>query len=68
VLRPLQDAIKSAIADRRGDVARDVAAIGWRVDLLLPDRERFHGGTLDKALAWCLVWLMVEELGQGPPA
>ena len=27
-----------------------------------------HSGTLEEALAWCLVRLMAEELGIGPPA
>lgn len=70
--RPLQDALKSAIADRRGYVAWDVDHVdhvGWVVDLLAPasgqDRERFHGRTLEEALAWCLVWLMAEELSGG---
>ena len=35
--RALQDALKAAIADRRGYVAWDVDEIGWRVDLLRPD-------------------------------
>ncbi len=65
--RALQDALKAAIADRRGYVDCDVDHAGWVVDLLSPDRERFHGRTLEEALAWCLVWLMVEELGIGPP-
>ncbi len=42
--------------------------IGWRVDLLSPEREGVRGGTLAEALAWCLVWLMAEEPGIGPPA
>lgn len=66
--RALQEALKAAIAERRGSAGWDVDEIGWRVDLLSPDRERFHGGTLAEALAWCLVWLMVEELGVGLPA
>lgn len=66
--RARQDALKAAIADRGGYVAWDVDAAGWRVDLLSPDREVFRGGTLDEALAWCRVWLMVEELGIGPPS
>lgn len=66
--RALQDALRGAIADRRGYLEWDVDRLGWRVDLLAPDRETFRGGTLEEALAWCLVWLMVEELGVGPPA
>jgi len=63
--RPLQDALKSAIADRRGYAAWDVDHAGWVVELLAPERERFHGRTLEEALAWCLVWLMAEELSGG---
>ena len=44
--RPLQDALKAAIPDRRrGDFAWAVDQIGWRVGLLRPERERFRGGT-----------------------
>ena len=63
--RPLQDALEAAIADRRGYVAWDVDGLGWRVDLLSPDRESSWGGTLEEALAWCLVWLMADEWGVG---
>ena len=66
--RALQDALKAAIADRRGYVAWDVDHAGWVVELLRPERQTFRGRTLAEALAWCLVWLMVEELGVGPPA
>ena len=66
--RALQDALRGAIADRRGYVAWDVDHAGWVVDLLRPDRERFHGRTLEEALAWCLVWLMADELGIGASA
>ena len=61
--RALRDALKAAIADRRGYVAWDVDHIGWRVDLLRTDRESFHGATLEEALDWCLVWLMTDEWG-----
>ena len=63
--RQLQDALRRAIADRRGYVDWDVDHAGWVVDLLSPDRERFHGRTLEEALAWCLVWLMSDEWGIG---
>ena len=61
--RPLQDALKRAIADRRGYVAWDVDHAGWVVELLRPERERFHGWTLEEALALCLVWLPADEWG-----
>ena len=38
---------------------------GRVVGPLAPDRERFHSRTLEEALAWCLVWLMAEELSGG---
>ena len=38
---------------------------GWVVLLLHPEREAFRGATLQEALAWCLVWLMVEEFSGG---
>ena len=63
--RALRHALKAAIADPRGYVAWDVDHIGWRVDLLRPDRESFRGATLEEALAWCLVWLMGDEWGVG---
>jgi len=64
--RALRDALKGTIADRRGYVAWDIDSVGWRVDLLAPERETFHGGTLEEALAWCLVWLISAEIGVGP--
>ena len=66
--RALQDALEAAIADRRGYVDWDVDRAGWVVELLRPGREAFRGRTLEEALAWCLVWPMVEELGIGPAA
>ncbi len=50
------------------DLAATIARAGWLVDLLSPDRERFHDRTLEEALAWCLVWLMAEELSGLSPA
>jgi|GEM_PF-6333699 len=63
--RALQDALRGAIADRGGYVAWDVDHAGWVVELLRPDRETFGGPTLEAALAWCLVWLMRDEVGFG---
>lgn len=63
--RALQTAILGAISDRRGYVAWDIDHMGWRVDMLSPERQDFHGRTLELALAWCLVWLMYEEMGMG---
>ena len=66
--RELQDALRRAIAGPRGYVDWDADHAGWVVELLRPGGEHFHRRTLHEALAWCLVWLLVEELGVGPPA
>jgi hypothetical protein len=63
--RALQDAIKAAIAERRGYLTWDVDEKGWRVDLHSPEQQDFHGRTLELALAWCLVWLLHDELWIG---
>jgi hypothetical protein len=58
--RELEDALRRAIAERRGYLDCwyvDDKSL-WRVELLYPDRETFGGRTLAQALAWCLVWLM----------
>ncbi len=60
--RALVDALRGAIADRPGCIAWDVDEVGWRVELLHPERESFGAQTLAAALAWCLVWLMRDEL------
>ena len=57
--------VATPIADRCGYAARDVHHARWVVDLLAPERERFHGRTLEEALAWCVVWLMADEWGVG---
>jgi hypothetical protein len=49
----LQDALRAAIAARRGYCWWTVNHAGWVV-------------TLEEGLAWCLVWLMASELGIGP--
>jgi hypothetical protein len=64
--RALQDALRSAIATRRGSIDWTVDHAGWVVILMSPEEQTFHGKTLEEALAWCLVWLMVPELGIGP--
>jgi hypothetical protein len=62
--RSLQDAILSAISDRRGYIGEWwVDGAGWSVLLLSPVREEFRGLTLEIALAWCLIYLMSDELG-----
>ena len=64
--RPLQDALKGAIADRQGYCAWDVDHAGWVVTLSSSEEQDFNGQTLEEALAWCLVWLMAPEIGIGP--
>ena len=63
--RELQDALLSAIADRRGYLSWDVDHAGWVVALHHPEEQTFYGRTLEESLAWCLVWLMAPELGIG---
>ena len=61
----LQDALRVAIAERRGSCSWDVDHAGWVVTLHSPDEQDFYGRTLEEGLAWCLVWLMFPELGIG---
>lgn len=63
--RPLQDAFKAAIADRQGYLTWDIDRAGWRVDLHASEQQEFHGLTLELARAWCLVWLLHDELWIG---
>ena len=64
--RALQDALRRAIATRRGSCDGTVDHAGWVVMLLFPEEQTFYGKTLEEALAWCLVWLMAPEIGVGP--
>jgi hypothetical protein len=64
--RALQDALRRAIATRRGYCSWDVDHAGWVVTLHSPDEQVFYGKSLEEGLAWCLVWLMAPELGAGP--
>jgi hypothetical protein len=36
------------------------------VTLHAPEEQDVSGTTLEEARGWCLVWLMVPELGIGP--
>ena len=62
----LHNALRSAIATRRGYCDWTVDHAGWVVMLLSPEEQTFYGRTLEEALAWCLVWLMASEIGLGP--
>jgi hypothetical protein len=64
--RALQDALRRAIATRRGSCSWTIDHTGWVVTLHSPEEQDFYGKTLEEALAWCLVWLMFPELGVGP--
>jgi len=63
----LLDALRGAIAIRRGSCSWDVDHAGctWVVTLHSPEEQDFSGRTLEGGLAWCLVWLIVPELGIG---
>jgi hypothetical protein len=63
--RALQDALRRAIATRRGYCDWTVDHAGWVVMLYHPEEQTFYGKTLEEGLAWCLVWLMFPELGIG---
>ncbi len=64
--RALHDALRRAIATRRGSCSWTVDHAGWVVTLHSPNEQDFSGKTLEEVLAWCLVWLMPPELGIGP--
>jgi hypothetical protein len=64
--RAQADALRAAIATRRGSCFWTVDYAGWVVTLQSPEEQDFYGKTLEEALAWCLVWLMAPELGVGP--
>src|SRR5687768_12979480 len=49
--RALQDALRAAIAERRGYCWWDVDHAGWVVTLHSPDEQDFYGPTLEEALA-----------------
>ena len=64
--RALQDALRRAIALRRGYCSWDIDHASWVVTLHCPEEQDYYGRTLEEALAWCLVWLRMPELGVGP--
>jgi hypothetical protein len=64
--RALQDALRAAIATRRGYCSWTVDHVGWVLTLHSPVEQDFYGKTLEEALAWRLVWLLAPELGVGP--
>jgi hypothetical protein len=64
--RALQDALRAAIATRRGSCSWTVNHAGWVVPLHSSKQHGFYGRRRGEALVWCLVWLMAPELGVGP--
>jgi hypothetical protein len=61
--RTLQDALRRAIATRRGNCSWTVDHAGWLVTLSSPDEQKFYRRALEEALAWCLIWLMAKGTG-----
>jgi hypothetical protein len=64
-VRALRDALRSAIATRRGSCDWTLDHAGWVVHYHL-EEQTLHGRTLEEALAWHLVYLMAPELGIRP--
>jgi hypothetical protein len=64
--RALQDAFLRAIAPRRGSCNWTIDHANWVVTLYSPEARTVSDRTLEEALAWRLVRLMVPELGIGP--
>ena len=64
--RPLQDALRSAIAMRRGSCSWDVDHAGWVVMRHSPEEHDVSGRPQEEGLGWCPVWLMALKLGIGP--
>jgi hypothetical protein len=58
--RELQDALRRAIATRRGSFCWTVDHAGWVVTLHSLEEQDFSGRTLEEALAWWLVSLMAK--------
>jgi hypothetical protein len=56
--RALQDALRAAIATRRGYCSWTVDHASWAVRLHSPEVHDFYSKTLEEALAWCGVWLI----------
>ena len=71
--RALHDALRRAIAHRRGYCSWTVDHAGWVVALHSPEEQDFYWKTLEEALPWRLVWLMAKGtpgdwgLGTGHP-
>jgi hypothetical protein len=55
--------LRAAIAARRGYCSWDVDHAGWVVTLHSPEEQNVAGKTLQETLTWCLVKLILPELG-----
>jgi hypothetical protein len=64
--RVLQDALRRAIATRRGYCSWDVDHAGWVVTLHSPEEHDFYGRSLEEGLACSLDWVTAPDLGIGP--
>src|SRR5688500_12582860 len=56
--RALQDALRPAIATRRGYCSWTVDQLSWVVTLHSPEEQDFYGKILTEALSRLLVWFM----------
>jgi hypothetical protein len=61
--RPLQDAIRVAIATSRVYCSWDVDTASWVVTRYHPERQAFYGPTPEEALAAHLIHMMTTEIG-----
>lgn len=65
----LRAQLLSEITRCGGEVEWSVDDRGWRVQLLGPQAEIFHGRSLEAALAWCLLYLRgIDPNYPGEPA
>lgn len=58
----VQEALHCAISLRRSSCTWTTVHTGWVVTLQFPEQHRFFGETLEDALAWCLAWVMDQEV------
>ena len=59
----LQEPLHRAIVLRRGCCTWKPIHTGWVVSLHYPESRTFFGVSLDDALAWCLLWVIVRQRG-----
>ena len=61
----MHDALRRALATRRGSCSWDVDHASWVVTLHSPEEQDFCGKTLEEALAWRLVWRIAPAMEDG---